>query len=164
MSNIIRAQKGFEHKVFNYTISNYFVWFDKGELMLDPMYQRDYVWTAKEQQAFLKALMSGFPIGHVSLVEDQSDCYEVVDGKQRLTTLHKFYKSEIPFICDGKNYYYKDLDAGEQRAFKNMGLPAILLQVDNEKDKIQYFADVNFAGVPQSEEHKEKVLKMLETM
>lgn len=164
MVNKIRAQQVVDHKIKSYTIDNYIMWFEKKEDDLNADYQRDYVWSEKEQQAFLCHLISGLPVGHISFVENEKQMYEVVDGKQRLTTLKLFVSNQIPIVLNGEVYHYSDLDVGEQRAFRNLMLPAIELLDNSEKAKIKYFIDINFSGVPQSKEHEEKVLKMYEAL
>ena len=154
---------GARHNVSNFTIDTYENWFENDRLFFDAFYQRDYVWTEKEQQEFFKSLLSGYPVGHISLAEidfdeNSSYSYEVVDGKQRLTTLKLFLSNEIPIIIDNEKYFYSDLTKQEQRHFTGHLLPAIILiDSKNEKEKLNFFYDLNFSGVPQSEEHKLKI-------
>ncbi|EGV4406626.1 DUF262 domain-containing protein, partial [Salmonella enterica] len=134
----------------------------------DANYQREYVWGHEEQQSFLNVVISGFPIGSVALAK-APDWYsrelpyiEVVDGKQRLTTLKKFITNEIPIILADGSLYWRDMTRAEQLAFGRRSLPAIVLDEVTYKDRLAYFMAVNFTGVPQSEEHKRHVMQLME--
>jgi len=85
-----------------------------------------------------------------------------VDGKQRLTTLKKLITNEIPIMLPDGPLYWRDMARAEQLAFGRRPLPAILLDDATYKDRLAYFMAVNFTGVPQSEEHRQKVLKLQE--
>lgn len=128
----------------------------------DAEYQRGYVWEEKEQQSLLNAIFKSLNIGAVSIIEKGSefDKYiEVVDGKQRITTICKFFKNEIPYIVKNKEIYFKDLSLFDQRAFKNTVTIAVnYMNVDiTEKEKYEYFYSVNFSGVSQTDEHKKMI-------
>lgn len=82
------------------TIGSMKYFLDNNEFDLDPHYQREYVWGTKEQEEFLYNLLNEFPLGTIVVVIDESkneQFMEVVDGKQRLTTLKLFFNNEISY-------------------------------------------------------------------
>ncbi|CAM6506191.1 TPA: DUF262 domain-containing protein [Klebsiella quasipneumoniae subsp. similipneumoniae] len=168
MSNRIRQAEVFRARTGEYPIDMYIQWIKSGALDFGAEYQRDYVWGHQEQQTFLRVLISGFPIGSVALAKapnwDICDgpYIEVVDGKQRLTTLKLFINNEIPIVIGEEEIYWSELTRSEQLAFGRPTLSAAILDDATEKDRIAYFVAVNFTGVPQSEEHRLKVLKLQE--
>lgn len=168
MSNRIRQAEVFRARTGEYPIDMYIQWIKSGALNFGAEYQRDYVWGHQEQQTFLRVLISGFPIGSVALAKapDWDICdgpyIEVVDGKQRLTTLKLFINNEIPIVIGGEEIYWPEFTRSEQLAFGRPTLSAVILDDATEKDRIAYFVAVNFTGVPQSEEHRLKVLKLQE--
>ncbi|EHE1501959.1 DUF262 domain-containing protein, partial [Salmonella enterica] len=114
MSNRIRNAQIFDARTGEYPVDMYIRWIIGGELDFDANYQREYVWGHEEQQSFLNVVISGFPIGSVALAK-APDWYsrelpyiEVVDGKQRLTTLKKFITNEIPIILADGSLYWRD--------------------------------------------------------
>ena len=168
MSNRIRKAQVFDVRTAEYPVDMYLRWLTEGELDFDADYQRSYVWGKQEQQVFLNVLVSGFPIGTVALAK-APDWYtrnppyiEVVDGKQRLTTLKMLITNEIPIILPDGPLYWRDMTRAEQLAFGRRPLPAIVLDEASYKDRLAYFMAVNFTGVPQSEEHKAHVQQLLE--
>lgn len=168
MINRIRQAEVFRARTGEYPIDMYIQWIKSGALNFGAEYQRDYAWGHQEQQTFLRVLISGFPIGSVALAKapDWDICdgpyIEVVDGKQRLTTLKLFINNEIPIVIGGEEIYWSEFTRSEQLAFGRPTLSAVILDDATEKDRIAYFVAVNFTGVPQSEEHRQKVLKLQE--
>jgi len=168
VSNRIRSAQVFDARTGEYPVDMYLRWITGGELNFEADYQREYIWGNQEQQTFLNVLVSGFPIGTVALAKAPDWCtreppyIEVVDGKQRLTTLKKLITNEIPIMLPDGPLYWRDMARAEQLAFGRRPLPAILLDDATYKDRLAYFMAVNFTGVPQSEEHRQKVLKLQE--
>jgi uncharacterized protein with ParB-like and HNH nuclease domain len=145
-----------------------------GQLNLNPDYQRPYVYTEPEQQALLLALIKGLPLDHISIVINQAEIMNenyciVVDGKQRLTTFFLFFSNKIPLIMpvSGEHVYFSDLPKIFQKKLKLTTFPVNELHSTSESksvsyiEQVRYFYSVNFAGVPQSPEHKEKILDIL---
>ncbi|EQC3953031.1 DUF262 domain-containing protein [Klebsiella pneumoniae] len=168
IKNRIREAEIFRARTGEYPIDMYIRWIKSGALNFGAEYQRDHVWGHQEQQTFLLVLISGFPIGSVALAKapDWDICdgpyIEVVDGKQRLTTLKLFINNEIPIVIGGEEIYWSEFSRSEQLAFGRPTLSAVILDDATEKDRLAYFVAVNFTGVPQSEEHRQKVLKLQE--
>jgi hypothetical protein len=168
MSNRIREAEVFRARTGEYPIDMYIDWIRRGVLNFGAEYQREYVWGEEEQQTFLRVLISGFPIGSVALAKapdwDASDgpYIEVVDGKQRLTTLKMFINNEIPIVIGDEEIFWFEFSRAEQLSFGRPTLTAVILDDATTKDRIEYFIAVNFTGVPQSEEHRKQVLKLQE--
>ncbi|MBJ9640742.1 DUF262 domain-containing protein [Citrobacter sp. FDAARGOS_156] len=168
MSNRIREAEVFRARTGEYPIDMYIDWIRRGVLNFGSEYQREYIWGEEEQQTFLRVLISGFPIGSVALAKapdwDTSDgpYIEVVDGKQRLTTLKMFINNKIPIVIGDEEIFWFEFSRAEQLSFGRPTLTAVILDDATTKDRIEYFIAVNFTGVPQSEEHKRHVMQLME--
>lgn len=74
---------------------------DNKSLILDPAYQRKSIWKSDKEVPFIESLYMGIIIPPIYVVEIPGDNildpnrYEVVDGKQRLTTILRFLKNEL---------------------------------------------------------------------
>ncbi|WP_328373088.1 DUF262 domain-containing protein (plasmid) [Streptomyces sp. NBC_00445] len=85
---------------------------DRGELDLNPPYQRGNVWSGDQRIALIQAWLRGLPAGVVYLVDRRSESWEAanlgtpseatretweacVDGKQRITTARMWYRDEF---------------------------------------------------------------------
>src|ERR1700690_3691239 len=68
---------------------------EKGNIQLNPDFQRREVWRSGRKSKFIESLILGLPIPQIVLAEDQTkkNSYIVIDGKQRLLTLSQFAAS-----------------------------------------------------------------------
>lgn len=62
---------------------------DAGQTMKVPAFQRPYVWTVEDRLALADSIMSGIPIGSISVWTPKfyGDDRYVLDGQQRITSL-----------------------------------------------------------------------------
>ena len=84
---------------------------------MNPEYQRDYVWDMDDKIALLDSVFAGLDIGKFVFVEKDYRPYgcEILDGKQRLSTLMEFYENRWAY--NGK--CYNDLSAKDQYAIRD---------------------------------------------
>ena len=66
--NRIRELKTFQSRDHAIMVGSYIHWFKNNDLDLNPSYQRPYVWKQKEQDAFMKTLITGFPCGIIAIL------------------------------------------------------------------------------------------------
>lgn len=71
----------------------------RGGLDLQPSYQRNYVWNDEFKDKLILSIAKRYPIGNITLrkldTENEKGArQEVVDGQQRLTTIHNFISNE----------------------------------------------------------------------
>ncbi len=118
----------------------------------NPDYQRGYVWTYEDKQRLLESLFEGRDIGRFIFVKrpyPRRD--ELLDGKQRMSTLMAFYLGEL----DYKGLYWDELSARDRDRIESRSVQ--YAELDGESftpaDVLDIFLEVNAAGVPQSEEH-----------
>ena len=83
------------------------------KLVLDPDYQRNPIWKPDKKTAFIESLYMGILIPPIYVVEIPGESvldgatYEVVDGKQRLTTILDFIANKF-FLNSKALEYYTD--------------------------------------------------------
>lgn len=75
---------------------------DKNNIRTNNVVQRGYVWDKKRKSLLVHSMLVGFPMGPIFAVKDDG-FYDVLDGKQRLTTIQEFRNdgfelSEIPDV------------------------------------------------------------------
>ncbi|WP_346294338.1 DUF262 domain-containing protein [Sphaerothrix gracilis] len=72
---------------------------DKGQLNLDPPYQRRSVWSRKDKEFFIDTIMNNLPAPPVFLHKTLDDAgkqtFHVVDGKQRIQTIIEFRNNKV---------------------------------------------------------------------
>lgn len=64
----------------------------RGNIDLDPSFQRRSAWSEKKQSLFIESLILGLPIPQLILADarGKKGSYIVIDGKQRLLTIRRF--------------------------------------------------------------------------
>lgn len=72
------------------TINNQLV---KGNIDLNPNFQRRDAWTDAEKSRLIESLMLGIPVPPIILAENKNkkNSYIVIDGKQRLLSIRRFF-------------------------------------------------------------------------
>ena len=137
----------------------------KGQLNTDLDCQRGYVWTSERQQGMWDTLLRGHRIPECHAVRTSKNgipVYEIIDGKQRLTTVLKIVNNEIPFnkrdaapmytaLFEERPYlYYKDLPAELQSRILTTAINfAIYINISDE-DLVVLFRKLN-ASAPLSD-------------
>ncbi len=69
-------------------------WHQSGRLILDPDWQRNYVWTPKRASLLIESLLIDIPIPLIYLAQNDRDEYEVIDGQQRLNSIFDFFNNK----------------------------------------------------------------------
>ena len=69
----------------------------RGNIELNPRFQRRDAWKAPRKSLFIESLILGYPVPQLVLAErkEKRGSYIVIDGKQRLLALRQFSASEI---------------------------------------------------------------------
>lgn len=127
--------------------------------------QRPFVWTLDQQKELIKSFFIGRPIPAITLLNLNhkiNNCaYQVIDGKQRLTTFMNFINGLFSVELNGVEYHYNDLpeywrgtieglyDIQFVEAVENFGGNKII----TDQDKIDWFKFINCYGTPQDSEH-----------
>lgn len=129
----------------------------------NPDYQRGYEWTLEDKQRLIGSIMAERNIGNFLFVQfgyvKNQGMLEIMDGKQRLNAIIDFVTSR--FTYEGK--YYHQLSRRDRVHFDNFRVNYAYL--DGERmtraELLETFLEVNSSGVPQSQEHLQKVREML---
>ena len=68
----------------------------RGNIDLFPKFQRRDAWSNKQKSRFIESLILGLPVPQIILAEkkDKKGKYIVIDGKQRLLTIRKFFSEK----------------------------------------------------------------------
>lgn len=81
------------------------------KLQLSPEYQRREIWDKKKKTAFIESLFMGIAVPPIYVVEIPGEdildgtTYEVVDGKQRLSTIESYVKNDLKLDSKALEYY-----------------------------------------------------------
>eukprot|EP00899_Mesostigma_viride_P005453 jgi/Mesvir1/14909/Mv05507-RA.2 len=96
-----RISEGLNLQKADYTISSLVAKYHRGKLELQPSFQRDFVWDRKMASRLIESLLLGIPVPTIFMHEMERGMLEVVDGRQRLTSICGYVDGIFP---DGKEF------------------------------------------------------------
>jgi hypothetical protein len=142
-----------EEEALRYEITSYGADYDvdglvkrlkNGDIKI-PEFQRGYVWPIKQASRFVESLLLGLPVPGIFLSrENETNKLLVIDGQQRLRTLHAFYEGLFPSTkkefslvdvqigFEGKTY--KTLEEGHRRVLDNSIIHATVVKQTDPSD------------------------------
>lgn len=106
------ASNRYYRKSTSITISNFYEQYQLGKYKFDPPYQRDMnVWDVEQKSFLLDTIFKNFPIPPIFLEQRINPDtgitnYDVIDGKQRLSTIIGFINNEVPLPKEFGNDVY----------------------------------------------------------
>lgn len=66
-----------------------------GAIDIQPKYQRRERWSVEKQSALIESFLINVPVPPVYLSEDDYGKYSVIDGKQRITAIHRYLTGQF---------------------------------------------------------------------
>ena len=114
-------------------------WFDDGDLILNPEWQRNFVWTKKQSSKLIESFLLNIPVPVVYLAKTSEDRYEVIDGLQRLKSVfdyfsNKFSLTSLDVLTDLNGKIFDQLDDTSKRKLRNSTLRSFELAKNSESD------------------------------
>lgn len=146
----------------DFTVDGLIRRFDRGDIYR-PDFQRNYVWNLGQASKFIESILLGLPIPSVFLYrEEESQQHLIVDGLQRLTTLHAYAEGVFPstekaFRLKGVKRQFegraiRDLVSEDRRRFEDSIIHAMIIQqASPQHDKssvFHIFERLNSNGTP----------------
>ena len=104
--------------------------YKRGKLILQPDFQRNFVWDVKKSISLLESALLDIPIPVIYLSEEKDGKEYVIDGQQRLTAFFSFIDGKFP---DGKDFKFKN-----SILFPELNNKPYIKMDDIIKDKIRY--------------------------
>ena len=137
---------------------------DQKVYIMDPDFQRDFIWAEDKQSRLIESVIMRIPLPVFYLAEENSGKMVVVDGLQRLTTFHRFIKDKLRLKLpdreelNGKRF--SDLESKLQNRIEDCNLT--LYTIDSkvpERARLDIFERVN-GGVPLTRQQMRNCLFM----
>jgi len=127
----------------------------------NPQYQRDLVWSMEKKLSLIDSIFENVEIGKFTFIKHDYSrkpfYYEILDGKQRLSTILEFYEDR--FAWRGKKF--SELCFEDAHHFT--GFPVIQGEVSEltEQQIYKLFIKMNTSGTPVSQEHLDKIKSLI---
>ncbi|TKD62065.1 DUF262 domain-containing protein [Cobetia marina] len=126
---------------------------NKGLLVVDDSFQRNYVWTKKNQVQLIESIVMGYPIPEIYLWNTGTDsdsgdtCYSIVDGQQRTGAIFQYISNNFKLNDSSlsakndchdriKNRYFKDLEEEDKKAIWSYVFSVRIIRSSIAREKI----------------------------
>jgi hypothetical protein len=121
----------------------------RGDIILQPPYQRQNIWTVTKQSRLVESVLLNIPIPVIYLSEEIDDVWEVIDGHQRLHSFFEFlinrYKlSGLTVLKEFNNLHFSDLENKLKRKIEDYQLNVFTIKKESHPDiKFDIFERIN---------------------
>lgn len=128
---------------------------DEAEIFI-PDYQREFIWTAKQQSRFVESIMIHLPVPYMFMADvaegPRTGNLEVIDGSQRLRTLVNFLANKLTLegltkLPLANGFKFSDFSKPRQTRFKRQTVRVIeLTEKADEEARREMFNRLNSGG------------------
>ena len=124
----------------------------QGQYIMDPDFQRDFVWDDSKQSKLIESVLMRIPLPVFYLAEDQNGKMIVVDGLQRLSTFRRYVEGDLRLKLGAQSELngrrFDDLSPGLQNRIEDCNLTLYVIDARvPERARLDIFERVN-SGVP----------------
>lgn len=150
----------------DWTIETINLQIKKGNIDLQPGFQRRVAWDDKRKSRLLESVIVGMPVPNIVLAEnkDHRGRFIVIDGKQRLVAISEFIEGQyklrgLDIRKDLNDKYFNDLPDEDREYLENATLRSTLIRNWNDQ-KFLYaiFFRLNSGSLPLSPQELRKAL------
>ena len=148
-AQIVEQSKRIEFYLTEYSVELLALKMERGEFEIPP-YQREDTWEPSRKDRFIESLLMGLPIPFLFFWEiPESGKLEVVDGSQRLRTIHQFLYGnltlgELDELTHLQGMMFRDLPQSRQRKVRNRSIRGIVLNEHaDERARFDLFDRIN---------------------
>lgn len=128
---------------------------DEAEIFI-PDYQREFIWTAKQQSRFIESIMIHLPVPYIFMADvaegPRTGNLEIIDGSQRIRTLVAFLENRLTLeglskIPLANGFKFSDFTKPRQVRFKRQTVRVIELTEKADEDaRREMFDRLNSGG------------------
>ena len=133
---------------------------DRGQLDLQPKFQREYVWSLRPElpSRLIESLLLEIPIPPIYFGKVSEGRLEMIDGQQRLTTLVNFVSNKFPLrklqsMQSLNHKFFKDLTIGHQEKILDTPIRSIVIDAASNTDlRYEVFERLNRGSMTLNEQ------------
>lgn len=133
---------------------------DHTQVEINQDYQREHVWSTKQQQAYVEYCLMGGEVARALVWNapkwPDSTVIELVDGKQRLTAVRKFLNNDLR-VFGGLYQEYEDTLDNVSHVFSMR-----VCSLDTRCEVLRLYLNINAGGTPHTDDELNRVRRLLE--
>ncbi len=158
LSDIPKEERILRTQAYDKSVSDVVNMMTNDDILLNPDYQRMYIWDNKKASLLIESLLLNVPIPVIYVAEDDESKWNVVDGLQRLETLRRFFANEfklrgLEVLSELNGTQYSLLPPKAARILRNGILRIILIFRESHPDiKYEIFMRLNRGSVRLTEQ------------
>ena len=145
-------------QAYDKSVSDLVSMVNRGDIILNPEYQRNYVWDNKKASLLVESILLNIPIPVIYASEEEDSSWNIVDGLQRLNALNRYYYdkfklSGLEVLKELNGLKYSDLNTKARRMLDN-GIIRVILIFNDSNPEIKYdiFMRLNTGSVKLNEQ------------
>jgi len=164
---------GVSHEIYahplNPDVSTFYQQWKDGDLIVNPEFQRKFVWDIKKASQLIESILLRIPIPSIYVSESETERFEVIDGQQRLSSIFYFLDGKFPQIDiktkekkiidfkltgltslkDLNHETYSGLEKIDQKKIRNYPLNIVVIEKKSKPDiKFEMFGRINRGSMP----------------
>ncbi|KJR42528.1 protein of unknown function DUF262 [Candidatus Magnetoovum chiemensis] len=155
---IPKEERKLRTQSYDMTITDLVKKIEKKKLILDPDYQRNYLWDDKKASLLIESVLLNVPIPVIYVAQDKDNKWTVIDGLQRLHSLRRFYKNKLKLtkldvLTELNNLTYENLPPRAKTLLEFAMLRVItILEETHPEIKYDIFMRLNRGSVELNEQ------------
>lgn len=127
-------------------------WHKTGRIIIDPEWQRNYVWDGSRASKLIESFLLDIPVPVVYLAKNDDSKYEVIDGLQRLTSVFNFFDGKfrltrLDILADLGGKKFSELDEKYQHKLEDAVLRSFELSSNSGDIHFIVFERLNTGGI-----------------
>lgn len=131
--------------------------YQKGRLITNPDYQRDFVYNNEKSSKLIESALMGIPLPTIYLCEEENGKLSVIDGQQRIQSFIKFINGEfclekLSSLSELNGKKYSDLSDEDQSTIDDTSLRTIIIKKESASSKYDIFERLNRGAVSLKEQ------------
>ena len=100
--------------------------------------QRGFVWSLEQKREIVMSILLERYIPRVAVIciynpEIDEEIYQIIDGKQRLSSMIEFLENKFTISLEGKEYYFDELPEDYKIDISNYPIPLTIVYEHNKK-------------------------------